>query len=213
MALMVAISLATMGCTNGANASDGPAASMDRLSKLDTQESASPAPDDTAPADNGPGSALAAQLKASESGRTEGESSTREGTDSEVIVPPSLDPELESKLALFGQAYLAYDYRVTGDSRLAPIKLLVTQDLYDGLVAPLPAALVETLIAQRRIVTAEFLAVEGIESSPSGGGIYQLSFMVTETSTAPLSDEASIEERTQLLTVVLGPDELIEDVR
>ncbi len=213
VALIVAAGLSTLGCAGGAKATDGPAAAHERISKPDDRLSTFPEADGEVPVEDGPGSALAAQVEASESDQVGIESSTLEGTDSEATVRPSLDPELESKLALFGQTYLAYDYRLTSESRLAPIEILVAPDLYVSLITPLPAALNETLTTERRIVKAEFLAVEGIDSNPGGGGIYQLSFLVSETSKPPSGDEELFQERTQSLTVVVGPDGLIEDVR
>ena len=171
--------------------------------------------DDEQPgAEDGIGSRMEERIEqAEEANEAEEESTTREGTDSEEAVPPPPDHELESKLALFGQAYLAYDYRVTSETRLAPVQDLVTPDLYQGLITPLPEALTESLIAEHRVVTAELMTVEGIDSDLEGGGVYELSFLVSETTNPSSSTEPVTEEHIQLLTVFVRPDHLIEDVR
>jgi hypothetical protein len=163
--------------------------------------------------DDGIGSRMADQIEETEASEDQGESQTYPGTDSEVLVPPPLDEELESKLALFGQTYLAYDYRVSAESRLAPVQALVTADLYQSLVAPLPQALTESLADERRVVTAELVSVEGISFDPREGKVYQLSLLVSETTTPSPTAEPITEERTEHLTIFLGLDGVIEDVR
>jgi hypothetical protein len=168
----------------------------------------------------GPGAALAANLEqAAERAGAVGEASsgdgvaTLDGTDSTPALAPEPDAALVARLTRFGEVYLAYDYRVLIADQLATVQDLVAPGLYETLTVPLPPALEEALARQQLVVTAIPVEVTGIEVRPDGGEVYHLSFTVTESrrvegQTVSL-EMASIEH----LTVVVGADDRVVDVR
>lgn len=152
-------------------------------------------------------------LRAGGNDRDDTASITAEGTDSvpaDAVAP--VDAEIRLRLARFGESYLGFDYREPPERRLDELIQMVTPSLFTELAAPLPMALTETLVAERRVEIPELLTLVPVEAIATGGGVYELSFAVAETTT-PDGTTVAERERMQTITVVLNADNLVEDVR
>lgn len=127
------------------------------------------------------------------------------GTDSAFVGDPEIiDEGQRSRLVQFGQAYLSFDYREDQLTRVERLQGLVSADLLVDLSAPMPPALMEELVADQRVVTAEEVDLAAV-----GENVFQLSFDLTTTS----ASDGSAEPERRVLTVVLDPDGLVSDVR
>jgi hypothetical protein len=127
-----------------------------------------------------------------------------EGTDSALVETP--EPITDAARAMvtdFAVAYLSYDYRETDADRVERLRPLASEDLLVLLAEPMPLALTEDLKRDQRVVTAEPLEVVVVTTD-----VYQAVFELTTTSAG---GDPATEQR--LLTVVLGPDGLVHDVR
>ncbi|MEM8925387.1 MAG: hypothetical protein AAGD35_17935 [Actinomycetota bacterium] len=158
-------------------------------------------------------SGLVADLERAATSTTAAEPVTDEGSDSvtTTVAPPPLDAALRSRLEVFGQLHLGYDHRQDHADRVAELAVVVDPLLLEQLAVPLPAALVEELASEERIVTATMREIVPLEPLPEGGGVYRLDVDL-ETTTID-TGAASGEPGFTSVVVVVGPDGLIEDVR
>lgn len=136
------------------------------------------------------------------------------GTDStDAESPIVVTAEIRQRLSRFGDRYLSYDYRENPEARLDDLAELVTPSFYDRIALPLPPALAGSLAAERHVESAALLSVVSITALTGGGGVYELSYAVTEMTTPAGAAETVESERTQVITVVLDAENLVEDVR
>lgn len=158
--------------------------------------------------------ALTDVLQGSDAGLGQSDPITEAGTDStEAESPIVVTEEIRQRLSRFGGRYLSYDYRENPEARLEDLAALVTPSFYDRIAVPLPPALADSLVAERHVESAALISVVPISALPDGGGVYELSYAVTQTTTPIGSAEAAESERTQTISVVLDSENLVEDVR
>jgi hypothetical protein len=139
-------------------------------------------------------------------GEAEGDVAVDDGTDSAVTEPPAAEigPGLQSSLVEFGRRYLSFDYRIPPAEQIEPLRELTTAELFAQLAQPMPPALVESLVAEERVVDAELT-----ELLPLQAGVFQLTYQLTVTSND--DDVAGSEVRTLIVSV--DPDDRVSDVR
>ncbi|MEM9130839.1 MAG: hypothetical protein AAF962_03955 [Actinomycetota bacterium] len=141
------------------------------------------------------------------------DSVTDEGTDSATTVPPTpVDEATRSQLAAFGQAYLGYDHRQSPEARAEALEPLVAPDLLLDLATPLPAALLEELEAEERVVTPTLVTVEPVGGDGGDGRVFLLTYEVA-TATVDDGGEPLTAVQNVLLTVVTDAAGIVEDVR
>ncbi len=143
---------------------------------------------------------------------------TDDGTDSVTVAstPAPLAPGLRADLEEFGRWYLGYDHTWAPGRRAEALAPLVTETLLAEVAAPLPAALTAQLAAQQRVVTPRLETAEPIEAQADGSVVALLRFTVVTEALAPDAidgDEPVTVEESMVLTVVVGPDGLVGDVR
>lgn len=156
---------------------------------------------DTTPSDGDPDTGLSAG-EPDTATDPEGDADRVAGTDSGPI--PDLtepDDELRARLIDFGGRYLAYDYRLGPDDRLAGLQPLVAADLLDELAQPVPAALTDQLAAEERVVVAAFDGLRPIDEN-----VYELRYTVTTAG-------ASADDGGRTLVVTVDEEQLVSDVR
>jgi hypothetical protein len=126
-----------------------------------------------------------------------------DGTDSALVEEAlPVSEGARATVSGFADAYLAFDHRDDGTERIERLRPLATEDLLATLSQPVPPAMAEQLRAEERVVTAETLDVV-----PVAPDVYQA---VVEVTTATTGQETTEQK---LLTVVLGADGLVQDVR
>ena len=221
VALAVALGPGSLACASPSSSAGAPSLPTMLLTSDISSVDGDASPQPTAPLGVsttptvGIAAGLVAELDRATVGGDEPENAnTDSGTDSALAEPPApLAPAIESQLIDFGRRYLEFDYRTPTSSPLAAVQAVVTPALYAALVAPLPAALVESLVAEQLVVTAEFVAIDGVEGRIGGGGVYQLTYLLTVTRIEPGAGRSEQLERTQILVVVVDGNDLVEDVR
>jgi len=141
------------------------------------------------------------------------DSVTDEGTDSATTLPAlPVDDATRAQLTTFGEAYLGYDHRQSPDARAVALEPLVTSSLLPDLAAPLPAALIDQLQQEERVVTPTLQSIEPLGGDGGDGRVFVLSYEVT-TSTLDDAGESVTAVEVVRLTVVIDGEGIVGDVR
>ncbi len=132
------------------------------------------------------------------------------GTDSDVTSAPAApaDAGLEGSLREFGRLYLGYDYRTDAAVRADSLRPYVTPELYTQLAAPMPAALVASLVAEQRVTEAAFVDIAAVDT-----GVYRLRYDVHTTVASSGRTVDAGPNQTRTLTVTVDSAQLVSDVR
>lgn len=132
------------------------------------------------------------------------------GTDSDVTPAPAApaDPGLEGSLREFGRLYLGFDYRTDAATRADALRPYVTPELYTQLSAPMPAALVASLVAEQRVTEAAFIDIAALDA-----GVYRLRYDVHTTVASGGRTVDAGPNQTRTLTVTVDVAQLVSDVR
>lgn len=176
---------------------------------------AAPATDVTTAPTEGARNALVDDLQAVAEGPDEVEidSVTDEGTDSATTTPPApVDEATRSRLVAFGDVYLGYDHRQPAESRAVALEPLVKPALFAELATPLPAALIDELEQEERVVTPRLVSVEPVGGDGGDGRVFLLTYEVTTTTVDADGGPLTVTEAV-LLTVVVDDDGVVGDVR
>lgn len=128
------------------------------------------------------------------------------GTDSETVpaAPSPVTPQIQALLDAFGHQYLEYDYRADPAARAEALRSLVTPQLFQQLSQPLPAAMVETLRAEHRVVTATLVSVQPVDA-----GVYQIAYAVDTRADGVPAAKA----QPRSLVVTVDGQQRVSDVR
>ena len=121
-----------------------------------------------------------------------------------AVAPAGPTAALQANLTVFGTAYLSYDYRQVGDARAASIAAVATPELAAELAVPLPPDAQQKLVAEQRVVNAEYVSATAIDED-----VYELTFMVT---VIVGEGEVLVEPELRKLVVTVNANGLIANV-
>lgn len=208
----VALVPTTLGCglsSRGTSAAPEQASSVVGGSAIP----AAPATDDSNPPPR-PGSrtALVDDLASTQTDE-DVDSVTAEGTDSvtTTAAPAPVDATTRDRLERFGRHYLAFDHRSDPGARAIALEPLVTAPLLAELAAPLPAALLDDLAREERVVVPSLVSLEPLGDG-AASNVFRLTYDVTTSARFDGGDRTT-ETEIAVITVVVDADGLVADVR